>query len=74
MYIKKERQGEKDSQFVMVVTILPFAERPTCHDFLLLQTALRKGNNDGIPSADATTANALAVVLRTYLNKITNSC
>ena len=37
-----------------------------CHDFLLLHTALRKGSRDGIPSADATTAKARAVVLRTY--------
>ena len=30
-----------------------------CHDFLLRHTALRKGSSDGMPSADATTANAL---------------
>ena len=30
-----------------------------CHDFLLLQTAFKKGSNDGIPRAEATTANAL---------------
>lgn len=30
-----------------------------CHDFLLRQTALRKGSREGIPSAEATTANAL---------------
>uniref|UniRef100_A0A1A9UHZ7 Uncharacterized protein n=1 Tax=Glossina austeni TaxID=7395 RepID=A0A1A9UHZ7_GLOAU len=37
-----------------------------CQDFFDLQTALRNGNNDGIPRAEATTANARAVVLRTY--------
>ena len=30
-----------------------------CQDFLLRQTALRKGSSDGMPSADATTAKAL---------------
>lgn len=30
-----------------------------CHDFLLLQTAFKKGNREGIPNAEATTANAL---------------
>lgn len=37
-----------------------------CHDFLLRQTAFKNGNNEGIPRALATTANARAVVLRTY--------
>ena len=30
-----------------------------CHDFLLRQTALRKGSSEGMPRAEATTANAL---------------
>ena len=30
-----------------------------CQDFLLRQTALRKGRSEGIPKAEATTANAL---------------
>ena len=30
-----------------------------CQDFLLRQTALRKGRREGIPRAEATTANAL---------------
>lgn len=33
-----------------------------CHDFLLRQTALRKGSSDGMPSAEATTANALQML------------
>ena len=37
-----------------------------CQDFLLRQTAFKNGRSEGIPRADATTANALAVVLRTY--------
>ncbi|OMH84807.1 hypothetical protein AX774_g1655, partial [Zancudomyces culisetae] len=37
-----------------------------CHDFLLLHTAFKNGSSAGIPSADATTENARAVVLRTY--------
>ena len=37
-----------------------------CHNFLLRQTALRKGSKDGIPSAEATTEKARAVVFRTY--------
>ena len=40
-----------------------------CQLFLLLQTALRKGSRAGMPSAEATTANARAVVLRTYLKR-----
>lgn len=30
-----------------------------CHDFLLRQTAFKNGRRDGMPSAEATTANAL---------------
>ena len=44
-----------------------------CHDFLLLHTAFRKGNKDGIPRAEATTANALAVVFRTYSSRLSMS-
>ena len=32
-----------------------------CHDFLLRQTALRKGSSEGMPRAEATTANALYI-------------
>ena len=38
-----------------------------CQLFLLIQTAFRKGNSAGMPSACATTEKALAVVFRTYL-------
>ena len=44
-----------------------------CHDFLLLHTAFKNGSRDGIPRADATTANALAVVLRTYSSMLSMS-
>lgn len=44
-----------------------------CHDFLLLQTAFRKGRREGMPRADATTAKALAVVLRTYSSMLSIS-
>jgi len=44
-----------------------------CHDFLLLHTAFKKGRSDGMPSADATTANARAVVLRTYSSMLSIS-
>ena len=44
-----------------------------CHDFLLRQTAFKKGSSEGIPNADATTANALAVVLRTYSSMLSIS-
>ena len=44
-----------------------------CHDFLLLQTAFKNGRRAGIPSADATTANARAVVLRTYSSMLSMS-
>ena len=44
-----------------------------CHDFLLLHTALRKGRRDGMPRADATTAKARAVVLRTYSSMLSMS-
>jgi len=37
----------------------------TCQDFLDWQTALRKGSSEWMPRADATTANARAVTLRT---------
>ena len=37
-----------------------------CQDFLLRHTARRKGKSAGIPRAEATTAKARAVVLRTY--------
>ena len=37
-----------------------------CQDFLLRQTAFKNGSSDGIPRAEATTAKARAVVLRTY--------
>ena len=38
-----------------------------CQLFLLWHTALRKGSRAGMPSAEATTLKARAVVLRTYL-------
>jgi len=38
-----------------------------CQLFLLWHTALRNGSSAGMPSAEATTLNARAVVLRTYL-------
>lgn len=44
-----------------------------CQDFLLLHTAFRKGSNAGIPNADATTAKARAVVLRTYSSMLSMS-
>lgn len=44
--------------------ILPVCR--ACQLFLLLQTAFKNGNNAGMPSAEATTANARAVVFRTY--------
>lgn len=44
-----------------------------CQDFLLLHTALRKGNKEGIPRAEATTAKARAVVLRTYSSMLSIS-
>ena len=37
-----------------------------CQDFFDLQTAFKKGKSEGIPKDEATTAKALAVVLRTY--------
>ena len=44
-----------------------------CQDFLDLQTAFKKGNRDGIPKEEATTAKALAVVLRTYSSMLSMS-
>ena len=44
-----------------------------CHDFFDWHTALRKGSSAGIPRACATTANALAVVLRTYSSMLSMS-
>ena len=44
-----------------------------CHDFLLLQTALKKGSRAGIPRALATTENALAVVFLTYSSTLSIS-
>jgi len=44
-----------------------------CHDFLLRHTAFKKGSSEGIPRAEATTANALAVVLRTYSSMLSIS-
>ena len=44
-----------------------------CHDFLLLHTAFKKGRREGIPRAEATTAKALAVVLRTYSSMLSIS-
>uniref|UniRef100_A0A6B0U7B1 Putative secreted protein n=1 Tax=Ixodes ricinus TaxID=34613 RepID=A0A6B0U7B1_IXORI len=44
-----------------------------CHDFLLRQTALRNGSRAGMPSAEATTAKARAVVLRTYSSMLSMS-
>ena len=43
-----------------------------CQLFLLWHTAFRKGSSAGMPSADATTLNARAVVLRTYLRAPTH--
>ena len=45
----------------------------TCHDFLDLQTALRKGRSEGMPRELATTAKARAVVLRTYSSMLSMS-
>ena len=45
----------------------------TCQDFFDRQTALRKGSSAGTPSADATTENARAVVLRTYSSMLSMS-
>lgn len=39
-----------------------------CQLFLLMQTAFKKGSSAGMPSACATTENALAVVFLTYLH------
>ena len=44
-----------------------------CQDFLLLHTAFRKGRREGIPRAEATTAKARAVVLRTYSSMLSIS-
>lgn len=44
-----------------------------CQDFLLLHTAFKNGSSDGIPRAEATTAKALAVVLRTYSSMLSMS-
>ena len=44
-----------------------------CHDFFDWQTARRKGTSAGTPSADATTENARAVVLRTYSSTLSMS-
>lgn len=44
-----------------------------CQDFLLLQTAFKKGNREGMPRADATTAKARAVVFRTYSSMLSIS-
>lgn len=44
-----------------------------CQDFLLRQTAFKNGSSEGIPRADATTANALAVVFRTYSSMLSIS-
>ena len=38
-----------------------------------LQTAFKKGSRDGIPRAEATTANALAVVFLTYSSMLSIS-
>ncbi|OWJ99809.1 hypothetical protein Celaphus_00016002, partial [Cervus elaphus hippelaphus] len=43
------------------------------NDFLLLHTAFKKGNNEGMPRAEATTAKARAVVLRTYSSMLSIS-
>ncbi len=45
----------------------------TCQDFFDRQTALRKGSSAGTPSAEATTENARAVVLRTYSSMLSMS-
>lgn len=44
-----------------------------CQDFLLLHTAFKKGNREGMPRAEATTAKALAVVFRTYSSMLSMS-
>lgn len=44
-----------------------------CQDFLLLQTAFKKGNREGMPRADATTAKARAVVFLTYSSMLSIS-
>ena len=40
---------------------------------MYLQTAFKKGSRDGIPRAEATTANALAVVFLTYSSMLSIS-
>ena len=42
-----------------------------CHDFLLRHTARRNGSRAGIPRAEATTANARAVVFLTVEVSVT---
>jgi hypothetical protein len=44
-----------------------------CHDLRLWHTALRNGSSAGMPRAEATTANARAVVLRTYSSRLSMS-
>jgi hypothetical protein len=54
---------------------LPCSREPnlTCQDFLDWHTAFRKGSSAGMPSADATTEKARAVVFRTYSSMLSMS-
>lgn len=64
-----ESSNSKKQQLLKINLINKFPNLPVClacQDFLLLHTAFKNGNKDGMPKAEATTANALAVVLRTY--------
>mmetsp|Transcript_439 Transcript_439/g.3293 ORF Transcript_439/g.3293 Transcript_439/m.3293 type:complete len:223 (+) Transcript_439:3337-4005(+) len=64
MALRCGRTPHPTRMLVCWTTLIPVCL--ACHDFLLLQTAFKKGRRDEIPSALATTLNALAVVLRTY--------
>eukprot|EP00959_Pyramimonas_sp_CCMP1952_P072928 1524113-Pyramimonas_sp.AAC.1 len=44
-----------------------------CQDFFDWHTAFKKGSSAGMPSAEATTENARAVVLRTYSSMLSMS-
>lgn len=63
---------EQPSKMAICCTILMPVCR-ACHDFLDWHTALRKGSSAGTPSAEATTAKARAVVLRTYSSTLSMS-
>lgn len=67
--------NEVQQYTVRVFTLCP-ERKPhwsICHQDMLRRTARRKRSKDGMPSADATTAKARAVVLRTYLRMSHNT-